>query len=328
MRPESQWALLLGTDLASQNPREEGRALNSRALGSWLEEMGPLIQHPPGRGELPIIPRRDEVWLRRRLDGRPLMSGRLAALANQGINVTTVFEPNYPRRLLSILGRDAPPVLFYAGNLELAKTGQIAGFVGSREASIPALDATRRMAESCVQANVVICSGGARGVDREAEDAALQAGGSMVLCPAEGLLHIVRQRRFRIPISEGRMLCLSTIDPESPWLVNHAMDRNELIYASSTLVCVMHANEQSGGTWTGATEALQRGSTVVASWKGDGHGPGNEQLLELGALPMTKTDIRQVIAELRHLQALTARTTKNSRVQRQSKLLDAWKEKT
>lgn len=324
LRPESQWAMMLGTDLASQNPKDEGRALTARSLASWLEEMESLITCPPSRvATLPQIPRRDATWLERRLDGRPLMADRLAALERQGILVTTVFEDNYPRRLRDNLGKDAPPVLFYAGNLELADMARVVGFVGSREATLPSLDATRDLATSCVEAKVAVCSGGARGVDREAEDAVFQAKGMMVLCPAEGLSHVVRQRKFRTAILDHRLLCLSTIDPEAPWLVGNAMDRNELIYASSTLVCVMHAREESGGTWGGATEALLRGRTTVASWKGPGFGPANQRLVELGALPIESRTIRDVISELRRRQA-TKKPTPGARAQRQAGLLDSW----
>lgn len=323
MRPESQWALLLGTDLASKDPKEQGRALTMGTLASWLRKMAAVTKAPPDRDRLPPVPRRDPSWLAARVDGRALLSARLSALANQGIHVTTVFEPDYPQRLHDVLGPDAPPVLFYAGNLALARSARIAGFVGSREASPASLEATRALARSCAEAGVVVCSGGARGIDREAEEAALEAGGAMLLCPAEGLMHVIRQRRFRVPILEGRMLCLSALDPEAPWMVGHAMERNGIIYASSTLACIMHANDESGGTWAGAVAALERGSTAIASWMGSGHGPANRLLVERGAMAIHSTGFPALLAELRRQQT-TKPSPSTPRTARQANLLDAW----
>lgn len=295
----SQWALLAGTELAVTEPDEGGRALTRTVLGKWLADLACLDEAPARVNDSPAVPRRAADWLRRRIEGRALMSGKLADLARQGIYVTTIFEDNYPRRLKDVLAADAPPILFYAGNLELASAARVAGFVGSRNASPASLEATHLLASSCATQKVTVCSGGARGIDQTSEDAILAVDGKMLMCPAEGLSHVVRKKRFRKPMADGRMLCVSMVEPDAGWHVRHAMERNALIYSLSTLVCVMHAEGAKGGTWTGATEALSRGNTVVASWAGIGAGQANEGLIRLGARPFHETDIGAVIRELR-----------------------------
>ena len=64
------------------------------------------------------------------------------------------------------------------------------------------------------------------------------------------------------------------------------MARNKLVYALSALTVVIATDEGNGGTWTGATEAMRNSNGIVAVWRGDGEGPGNAALEQLGALPI------------------------------------------
>src|SRR5438093_8413760 len=66
--------------------------------------------------------------------------------------------------------------------------------------------------------------------------------------------------------------------------VGTAMSRNKLIYALSRTTLVVCAEEDKGGTWSGAIEALQKQITTVAVWMGPGAGSGNAKLARRGAV--------------------------------------------
>ena len=78
--------------------------------------------------------------------------------------------------------------------------------------------------------------------------------------------------------------------PNSPFSVGKAMGRNKLIYALSAVTVAVAADRGSGGTWSGATEALKGNYCRVAVWRGSGEGPGNEALEQKGALPITSAN--------------------------------------
>ena len=67
------------------------------------------------------------------------------------------------------------------------------------------------------------------------------------------------------------------------------MGRNKLVYALSETTVVIATDIESGGTWAGATEAMNKKICDVAVWMGDGVGPGNARLVELGARAVTST---------------------------------------
>jgi len=68
------------------------------------------------------------------------------------------------------------------------------------------------------------------------------------------------------------------------------MGRNKIIYGLSRVTFVVTAYKDSGGTWAGAKEALDRGFGPVAVWAGQGVKDGNEALVKRGATPITEFD--------------------------------------
>jgi hypothetical protein len=50
------------------------------------------------------------------------------------------------------------------------------------------------------------------------------------------------------------------------------------------------SDHDAGGTWAGATEALQRSLGPVMVWRGPGAAPGNEALVQRGARPISSVD--------------------------------------
>ena len=104
----------------------------------------------------------------------------LRAAAAQGITAVTRLSSQYPARLRHTLGPRCPAVLFAKGEAELLSARCIS-VVGSRELSGEgrafAAEAGRRIAAE----GFALCSGGAMGADRAAQEALRSAGYSALL---------------------------------------------------------------------------------------------------------------------------------------------------
>jgi len=69
------------------------------------------------------------------------------------------------------------------------------------------------------------------------------------------------------------------------------MGRNKLIYALSDVAVVVSSADGSGGTWTGAIEALKSGWVPVLVRDDPGVPAGNRSLVGLGAAPLSSDSI-------------------------------------
>ena len=223
------------------------------------------------------------------LDRATAMAFELERLGQAGITALTPFDEHYPQRFIERLGSSAPVLLYAAGAVEsLGRPGL--GVVGSRNVSTEGADVARGAAELAARLGLPLTSGGARGVDQTAMNAAFEAGGAVVGMLAESLVRKLRSADVRRAIHEGHTVMCTPFSPEAPFSVGNAMGRNKLIYALSAVTLVVTADAEVGGTWSGATEALRRSFGQVAVWRGPGEGPGNEILEERGAVPVTSLD--------------------------------------
>ena len=66
------------------------------------------------------------------LNNSAVLSLYIEDLRKKGVNITTIYEEDYPEVLKNKLGRKAPLILYYAGDLSLLDYRAI-GFVGSRD---------------------------------------------------------------------------------------------------------------------------------------------------------------------------------------------------
>ena len=213
----------------------------------------------------------------------------LDRLEQSGIKAVTVFDEHYPRQWLARLGAKAPPLVHGAGVLELLDTPGL-GVVGSRDVSQAGGDMAKEVARLAARRGLPLTSGGARGVDQLAMSAAFEAGGTVVGILAESLSRKLKSPDVRRAVYEGSTVMCTPYSPDAPFSAGNAMGRNKLIYAQAALTVVVASDADSGGTWSGATEALKHGYGTVAVWRGDGEGPGNQLLQERGARPVSSLD--------------------------------------
>jgi predicted Rossmann fold nucleotide-binding protein DprA/Smf involved in DNA uptake len=197
-----------------------------------------------------------------------------------GVRVLSRSDPVYPAILKTKLRSAASPLLFYSGEIGLLE-GEAVCIVGSRDPTAMGLQFARAFGAACAQQGFVVVSGDARGVDREAMTAALEAGGRGVGVLAEALSAAVLVRRNREQILRGRLLLISPYDPDARFTVARAMDRNRYLYALASAAMIVDS-DVSGGTWSGALENLKHSWAPALVRIGAETRPGNSKLAELG----------------------------------------------
>ena len=194
-------------------------------------------------------------------------------------------DAGYPRRLKQRLGEDAPPVLYGCGNAGILSTGGLA-VVGSRNVHETVIEYTENMGKLVAAAGRGLVSGGARGVDQAAMRGALDSGGRVVGVLADSLERAAMLREHREALMGGCLVLACPYDPAARFQVGHAMQRNKLIYALSDAALVVNSDHGKGGTWTGATEQLDKLKLVPVYVRANGGmGSGLEALRERGAMP-------------------------------------------
>jgi predicted Rossmann fold nucleotide-binding protein DprA/Smf involved in DNA uptake len=209
----------------------------------------------------------------------------LERLADRGIWLLTRADDDYPGRLRKRLSLKAPPVLFGSGSRELVN-GKAAAIVGSREADEAALAVARAAGAQLAREQVAVVSGGARGVDRAAMEGAASSGGVVVGFVADSLIRFTQQSDVRQLLADDQLALVTAFAPDARFTVGSAMARNKLIYCAADAAIVVSTAQGSGGTWTGAIEALKARWVPVWTWIGESAPPGNLSLVAAGAVAL------------------------------------------
>ncbi len=233
---------------------DDCRPLSNREvleLAAWL---GPEEDLPADLAGCPIDPERF-----RALQARDVFE-QLERWSDAGIWVRSVRDSDFPVAFTRLKNR-APALLYGAGDICLLSLSGFA-IVGSRNASEERLEQAAEVARSCVLAELCVVSGGARGVDSAAMQAALEAGGKVVGILSDSLLRATRRSGIHIVLDEGDLCLVSEVHPEAGFDVGNAMARNRLAYACAEATLIVECDPGTGGTWQGATDALKEGRKV------------------------------------------------------------------
>lgn len=209
-------------------------------------------------------------------------------LTQKGFHILTALDENYPRALKSTLPfHEIPPVLFYAGNLEILDLISVA-IIGSRNATEESLEFTRLAAQYLSEQGANVISGNARGVDRAALEGAINSIGWTTLILPEGILRLSKAQLHMLQpkIESGNVLMMSQFHPHAQWVVSRAMDRNKVVTGLARVVIVAESNT-SGGTWEAAHTALKQSRPLYVRQSNlPTLLPGNNALLKSGGRPL------------------------------------------
>lgn len=271
-------------------PKEWGR------FATWLNDQG-------GRPSQLLDKKRDQLlgeWsdgkmTRERLEAL-LQRGSSLALASEkweraGLWIMTRADSDYPSRWKRQLREMAPPVLFGCGNRELLNRGGVA-VVGSRNVTEAGQAFASKLGRETAAAGSAIVSGGARGVDESAMLGALEAEGQAVGILANDLIRQCSSNKYRKYLRRGDLALVSPFKPDGRFQVGNAMARNKYIYCAADAAVVVACEEGSGGTWSGATEALRNKWIPVWVMDDPDQGAGNAALLRKGAHRLNSSDFQ------------------------------------
>jgi hypothetical protein len=185
-----------------------------------------------------------------------------------GCRLIPITDQTYPPHLAHRIGPDrAPTVLTAIGREELWKAAGVA-ISGSRKSGPSGLAFARAAGRAVAAAGEVVVCGLAAGVDREALEGALEAGGRVLGIAPEGLLHSRWLRRQEI--QEGRLAIVSEFAPDDRWSAGRAMARNRTIAGFSSALVIADC-VASGGT-TDQLEVHRAAGLKVYVRRGPGQG--------------------------------------------------------
>lgn len=203
-----------------------------------------------------------------------------------GVALVAPGEAGYPPRLAAI--DDAPPLLGMRGNCDAMARPMIA-IVGSRNASGAGLKFAERLARELADAEFVVISGLARGIDQAAHHASAAAGSVAVLAGGHDRIYPPEHEDLL-----RDLLAFGGAISEMPLgHVPRARDfprRNRLISGAALGVVIIEAAERSGSLIT-ARMAAEQGREVFAVPGSplDPRAAGTNRLIKQGATLVTET---------------------------------------
>ena len=198
-------------------------------------------------------------------------------------SVVTLGDARYPSRLLH--SADPPLLLYVQGDVSLLSAPSI-GVVGSRAPSAQGLDNATNFSHELSNANFVIVSGLALGIDGAAHEGGLKGAAGTIAVVGTGLdrVYPARHRSLAKRIAERGAL-VSEFAPGTPALPENFPLRNRIIAGLSLGTLVVEAAVRSGSLIT-ARLALESDRDVYAI-PGSIHSPqarGCHALIRAGAL--------------------------------------------
>jgi DNA processing protein len=213
------------------------------AAGDLSPSLAAALQQP--------VPEKTAQQIQREIDA--VEAGRFS--------LVTLLDPQYPARLKTIA--DPPPLLSYTGEL-LERDQQALAIVGARKGSHAGRAFTRQLSGDLAALGFTIVSGLARGIDADAHEGALAAGGRTFAVLGCGIdqtyppEHLKLRQRIE---QQGAVLSEFPMgtSPES----YHFPQRNRIISGLSLGVIVTEATLKSGSLIT-ARLALEHNREVFA----------------------------------------------------------------
>jgi DNA processing protein len=221
----------------------------------------------------------------------------LEASARLDVSLLAPEEAGYPPRLAGI--DDAPPLLAVRGAPATLMRPMIA-IVGSRNASAAGLKFAQRLAHDLGEANFVIISGLARGIDQAAHRASIERGTIAVLAGGHDRIYPPEHDQLLANILSSQGAAISEMPLGHEPRARDFPRRNRLISGCSLGVVVVEAAQRSGSLIT-ARMAAEQGREVFAVPGSplDPRAAGTNDLIKQGATLVTQaSDIVDAVAPI------------------------------
>ena len=182
----------------------------------------------------------------------------LERIRSEGIDVVTLEEPLYPHRLAAIA---LPPhLLFVKGDLNSLDPARAVAVVGTRHPTVGGRRLAARIAGALARVEATVVSGLAVGIDGEAHEAALMAGGATIAVIGSGHAQLFPRGHTRLAerIVRSGGAVVSELAPDVEATPGTFPRRNRVIAGMSDATVVVEAPARSGALIT-ASWALEEG---------------------------------------------------------------------
>jgi DNA processing protein len=289
---------------------EGGVTLTHEQRRDWLrlirsENVGPrtfraLVNHCGGARAaiemLPALAKRGGAQAPGRICSVEDAEREIETAARMGAVFVALGEPDYPARLRMI--DDAPPLISVRGRIDALKSPMIA-IVGSRNASAAGAKFAGQIARELGQAEFIIVSGLARGIDAAAHRASVDSGTVAALAGGQDCIYPAEHAPLLDQILE-RGAAISEMPFGWEPRARDFPRRNRLIAGLSLGVVVIEAARRSGSLIT-ARLALEQGREVFAVPGSplDPRCEGTNGLLKQGATLVTEAnDVLDVVGPI------------------------------
>lgn len=241
-----------------------------------------LFERPDIRIELGVTPDEEALFTEAH-DQLANYAFMTEDLLNQGYDILPITSPDYPQSLKKNLKQSTPCVIYVKGNKTLLNT-EATAIVGSRKADNISLEFTNIIAKTAVKENKTIVSGFAKGVDRQALDATIEANGASIIILPQGITTFASGfRQYYEQICMGKVTVISTFHPKAPWSKELAMARNSIIYGLATEIYVAQSDNK-GGTWSGVIQGLKKGQKIYIRVPESNEKNANMLLIQKGGI--------------------------------------------
>lgn len=202
---------------------------------------------------------------------------------NQGYKMLSILDENYPLILSELY--DAPPILWYVGDVTQLKQKNIA-VVGTRKMSDYAAKETIRFTKALVEQGLNIVSGLALGVDTLAHRICMEYGGKTIAVLGSGFNKIypaINKTLARKIVENGGCL-ISEYDPLTKAEAAYFPTRNRIVSGLSVGVVLIESG-MKGGSMITAARALDQNREVFAIPHPNGtiNGEGGNHLIKKSA---------------------------------------------
>jgi len=223
---------------------------------------------------------------------------------NKNVHIICRDDECYPLHLKEI--DDCPPILYVLGNLEVLKFPLSLSIVGARNASVAGRKIASRIAYDLTNADILVVSGMARGIDSAAHKGALYAKNQQgptiaVLGTGVDEIYPAENKELYWQIAEQGAI-ISELPLGTKAQISNFPRRNRIVSAISNGTLVVEAAEHSGSLIT-AKSALEQGRDIFAvpgSPIDDRSGGPNRLIKEGAFLTENAEDIINVLATANH----------------------------
>jgi len=223
---------------------EAGNAIISGEADNWL---------PDGACDL----------LRKRMRCTNVSSARLSAEATNA-DIVVVTDDDFPRLLKPLPA--CPASLWYRGNLTTCDSPSVA-IVGARRCTEYGVGQASVFVKTIVNSDIVVLSGGARGIDAAAHRFSLLYGGRTCVVLGSGLQRIYPKEHWELfdqIVKDGGGLVLSEFPCDrSPKPANFPR-RNRIVSGLASVVLVIEAAKRSGALITARITVEEHGRQAFA----------------------------------------------------------------